>query len=369
MKEIERNENLLSNRGFCRVRPVARYFSTELQLFICLLFFFLPALPLLRAQEADDFQSERFFVVGELNEGVYDLDGDSLVVDTVFQQVRIMNDNLFECSYSRWIRNGEAGVLPAPVIEYYDADGTLTLRSYTNLLANARFPYEDVRKFAEAYELKDLQSAVYCALGDAYESMEMYREAYQYFKKAYRRFPSMTAYKMRADAIMSQVNAYQRQVRAEIAYEDYLQRVAEAEQRARNEALAASLQSLSYSLGQLKQTQSKSSQPVASAPKKSAQTGKKSVGNDSKSKNEKSIEERKRELREKQHQRDLKRAKEKSSGWNYEWITCYLCNGGGHCIYCYNGKVNGTTVCSNCKGTNICQRCKGNRKTKELRFK
>lgn len=308
--------------------------------------------------EADD----RYEIVGTTFYGVLDNETGTLVVDTIFPYVEIMDGPLFKVAYVHWNKDGHSGTLPQPVTEIYDADGEMVGRNYDALLHEIKPPCTEVINYARAYELRDLEAAVAIQEGIGYEAVGKSREAYVKYKQAYRLYPQLTIAKEYADAIMEKMKLYQDSVRTVLRWEEYQRQLRQAEFAAANAALQASIAQLNYQNQQRKARKAQQAQrstPAAASKNGASQRTSSSGGSEPRKK---------------------KTATMKAKGLHGYYKTCSGCNGKGtlRCWHCggkgYISKSgidkNGKQVfrdvrCGGCNGSGRarCPGCGGDGKT------
>lgn len=265
--------------------------------------------------EADD----RYEIVGTTFYGVLDNETGTLVVDTIFPYVEIMDGPLFKVAYVHWNKDGHSGTLPQSVTEIYDADGEMVGRNYDALLHEIKPPCTEVINYARAYELRDLEAAATMQEGLAYEAIGMRREAYRKYKQAYRLCPELTIAKQYSNAIMEKMKLYQDSVRTVLRWEEYQRQLRQAEIAAANAALQASIAQLNYQNQQRKARkaqQAKRSTPAEASKNGASQRTSSSGGS---------------EPRKKKRTATLK-----AEGLHGHYRTCSGCNGKGtlQCWHC-----------------------------------
>lgn len=298
----------------------------------------------------------RYEVAGTRSFGVLDREHDVLVIDTTFDAVVIVDDHLFECSYSHY-RDAEGQLcwLPAPVTEYYDEAGLLMSRNYTALLEHDKPRYESSLAFAKAAGLKDLESLAKYNIGVDYKVRGMRREAYQYFMRAYKAYPAHTFAKEQADAVHASVEADRAKAMNQFEEERMERLIAREQRQAEWESRsnlwnsytqqAATTNRTSNTQPQ-RQRQATTGKPNGTSQQQSGTTAKKSS----------------KPVRTKSAPNfGITKQKAEEMGIN----DCPLCYGRKTCNFCSGrGKVNGTVTCRTCKGTGTCSRCKGTGKWK-----
>ncbi len=263
--------------------------------------------------EADD----RYEIVGTTFYGVLDNETGTLVVDTIFPYVEIMDGPLFKVAYVHWNKDGHSGTLPQPVTEIYDADGEMVSRDYDALLQVGSSSYAEINRFARAFGLRDLEAAVAIQEGIGYEAVGKSREAYVKYKQAYRLYPQLTIAKEYADAIMTNMRMKQDSVKDVIRQEEY-----EREMRAaRQQQLSATLDALAEGFSQLSvQNKQRKTQTYNNTTTRNQTT---SSASQSGSRRSKSTAEALRDYR-------------KSKRGRTEWrtVNCHRCGGSGRYGVC-----------------------------------
>lgn len=276
----------------------------------------LGVIPAMAQRDSAD-ASQRYKVVGTYLYGIYDNETAELVIDTVYPHVEILDDGLFEVSYTHWSSGGQEGFLPAPMVEFYDAEGMLVSRDYDALLREGFESYAEVNRYAQAFGLRDLEAAVAMRQGFDYEAAGKSREAYAKYKQAYRLYPQLTIAKEYADAIMTNMRMKQDSVRDVIRQEEY-----EREMRAaRQQQLSATLDALAEGFSQLSvQNKQRKTQTYNNTTTRNQTT---SSASQSGSRRSKSTAEA---------LRDYWKSKRGRTEWRT--VTCHRCGGSGRYGVC-----------------------------------
>lgn len=281
----------------------------------------LGVIPAMAQRDSAD-ASQRYKVVGTYLYGIYDNETAELVIDTVYPHVEILDDGLFEVSYIHWSRGDQEGFLPAPMVEFYDAEGMLVSRDYDALLRDGSASYAEVNRYAQAFGLRDLEAAVAMRQGFDYEAAGKFREAYAKYKQAYRLYPQLTIAKEYADAIMTNMRMKQDSVRSVMRQEAYENAVRQA---AAMDALASSLSALGSTISQMS-TSNRQNTARTSGSTSTRKTTSTNTSQAQSSTNKKKVKTSSEALR------DYYKAKRGRTEWRT--VTCHMCKGSGRYGVC-----------------------------------
>ena len=310
-------------------------------------------------QEVDSTQP-RYSIIGENSFGIWDNVSDSLLIDTLYQNVRIYDDMLFECFFDVYTNDaGESVTLPGPVAEYYDVQGTVVSRNFDLMLDADSFPYKASAEYAECMGFKGLEAAVKFKTGIYYENSGKRREAMQSYASAYRAYPEMKVAKERVLAIKNAMQKEQQAIAWQISQEHQAEELERAQREAAVNAISASLNGIAGALSQIQAHQRRQTIARAQAKKSasvshnhahddnhSASTSKKTSKTETKSKRSSVIN-------------DIR--VENAKWWcvDKKPVECTLCRGSKGCNFCSGRGTVGTKTCNYCHGSGSCARCGG----------
>lgn len=336
-----------------------RYFSHCI--LSCIVFLGITSFPGL-CQDIDSTPSH-YSVVGENSFGVWDNVKDTLLIDTLYQNVRIYSDMLFECMFDTYTNDaGEAITLPGPIAEYYDTEGIVTSRNFDLMLNASTFPYDTATEYAKCMGFKGLEAAIKFRIGMDYEDKGMRREAMQSYASAYRTYPEMKVAKERALAIKRKMQDEQQAIAWKIAEEHRIEELERAQREAAVNAISASLNAAAGAISQIQALQKRQAAARTQAGKRAAAathshshveehhaTSAKSRANNSKASKSKT----------KSEIDDIKIENAKWWCVDKKPVQCTLCRGSKGCNWCSAlGKV-GSKTCNYCHGSGKCTRCGG----------
>jgi len=293
-------------------------------------------------------------VIGEKSFGVMNINSGEIILDTLFQEVRIFDDSFVECIYDRYFDGSAYVSLPGPVVEYYNASGNLLSRECGALLSADRPPYSKTVEFAKFMGFNEVQASAEFLAAQDFEAKGLRREAFQRYVAAYKLCPSLSIAKERGMAIRNSIDSERSEVADQLAREA-LQRQIEAQKRqAAMEAVAASLNATAAAISQI--GYAAKAQRSSAAAVKQKDSGEQSLSSSSSSSSSGSS------VSSREKKTVTKKSSSSSSSLYHIDFTgdpCTLCRGDKTCNFCYRGKVNGTMTCNYCHGSNICPRCNG----------
>lgn len=316
---------------------------------------------MLPAQEQEQDDDVIIEIIGKesfYGVGIYENGNEILVVDSIYDGVTILDEmQMIEAMQYHLVPGDSTTKMPAPVVLYYNYEGELVSRNIS-LLFEADTDDRFCSRYADKYNVPELKAGVMFREAMAFELAGKNREAYQKYLAISKKYPEMTLAQEKADEIMQNMRDRQAYARQQIA-----------EERARAEAFAASMQELAASINQLgntiqaasnsrhRHTSAPAHRNTASVQERSSSVSSSSTTSSSNSSTKKSSS---TSSTKKATTRDVS---SKGSSWCFDKkeVECTLCKGRGKCTFCRDGKVYGYVIrtCDYCRGTGICQRCKG----------
>lgn len=274
-------------------------------------------------------------------------DSTQIIVPPTYDYVELLDSvNLIEVRRYSLTPGDSTKKLPAPVIEFYDFDGDLTLRNI-NLLVEADESGYYCREYQKRYFSAEMDIALMVRDAANEKINGRRREAYRKYMEIYRKYPNFDYAKNAADNIKESIRDEREATIAQMQQE-------EAERKAAVEALQASLQQLGNAIGQTSVQKHSPSAQRRTQAHSSSNTQKRTTSNNSSTNQRRTTS---------ANSTTTKKAPYNSKSvyiWCYDkkLVKCTLCNGSGNCTFCHGGKVNGFT-CRTCGGSNVCKRCHG----------
>jgi len=283
-------------------------------------------------------------VIGEKSFGVMNINSGEIILDTLFQEVRIFDDSFVECIYDRYFDGSAYVSLPGPVVEYYNASGNLLSRECGALLSADRPPYSKTVEFAKFMGFNEVQASAEFLAAQDFEAKGLRREAFQRYVAAYKLCPSLSIAKERGigaelQSAREKATVLENQLREA---REALQRQIEAQKRqAAMEAVAASLNATAAAISQI--GYAAKAQRSSAAAVKQKDSGEQSLSSSSSSSSSGSS------VSSREKKTVTKKSSSSSSSLYHIDFTgdpCTLCRGDKTCNFCYRGKVNGTMTCN-----------------------
>lgn len=307
-----------------------------------------------------DSASSHYSVVGENSFGVWDNVKDTLLIDTLYQNVRIYSDMLFECMFDTYTNDaGEAITLPGPIAEYYDTEGIVTSRNFDLMLNASTFPYDTATEYAKCMGFKGLEAAIKFRIGMDYEDKGMRREAMQSYASSYRAYPEMKVAKERALAIKNKMQGEQQAIALKIAEEHRIEELERAQREAAVNAISASLNAAAGAISQIQALQRRQAAARTQARTAAATTQSHSHVEEHHTSAKSRANTSKTKTKTRSEIDDIKIENAKWWCVDKKPVQCTLCRGSKGCNWCSAlGKV-GSKTCNYCHGSGKCTRCGG----------
>ncbi|MBP5327475.1 MAG: hypothetical protein J6Y98_06160 [Bacteroidales bacterium] len=279
--------------------------------------------------------NSRYKVVGEKMQGVWDINNDIMIVDSIYDHVEIHDVGIIVCQYTSFVSYGVVKKLPAPVFESYDINGEKIARNVDYLLQADSMPYTLSLDFARSKGIREVEPMVELMKGMHYEKKKMRREAYKHYMNVYNQYPEFTLAKELADNIMNDMNNERAKIKREIEQEEEMRKIRDAQYTNPYLAFAESMSSLANTLNSIDQNdKAKRNNQPATTSKAKPTSGKNKKGSQQKETKRATSHERER--------------------------VCNFCGGTGRCYYMFdlyasNKHCHGTGKCTECHGEGICR--------------